>query len=211
MAAAAHASSVLNSLPRDLVWTGRQMAGTTAPGLPTGFAALDAELPGGGWPRGTLIELITSQHGVGEIALLQPLLRTCPPARWIAWIAPPLLPYAPALTNASLPLPRLLIVDTRNEAAGLWSCRQALASRACHAVLAWLPRIDSAGLRRLQLASEEAGTPLFLFRPQAVARQASPAGLRLQLSGHPQGMQLHILKRRGPPAVHPVVVPIKLS
>lgn len=203
-----HTPSVLDGLPGGLVWTGRQMAANTAPGIPTGFAELDSELPGHGWPRDTLIELITHQYGIGEITLLQPLMRTCPPTRWIAWIAPPLLPYAPALAHARLPLPRLLLIDTQDHAARLWSCRQALTSLACHAVLAWFPHIDAAGLRRLQLAAEASGTPLFLFRPPAAAAQHSPARLRLQLRGQVQSLQLHILKRRGPPVSSPIELPI---
>src|SRR5689334_4298485 len=42
--------------------------------LPSGFPALDAELPGGGWPVRTLTELLLPQPGVGEIRLLAPLL-----------------------------------------------------------------------------------------------------------------------------------------
>ena len=40
----------------------------------SGFAALDAELPGGGWPRRVLSELLLPHPGVGEIRLLAPAL-----------------------------------------------------------------------------------------------------------------------------------------
>lgn len=40
----------------------------------TGFAALDAVLPGGGWPAGALTELLLPHPGVGEWRLLAPVL-----------------------------------------------------------------------------------------------------------------------------------------
>ena len=42
--------------------------------VPTGFHALDARLPGGGWPLATLIELLVPAAGVGEVRLLLPAL-----------------------------------------------------------------------------------------------------------------------------------------
>ena len=73
--------------------------------LPTGFRRLDERLPGGGWPLDTLIELLLPLHGIGEINLLLPALRTlcaqdAQSPRWIAWLGPPHLPYAPALASA---------------------------------------------------------------------------------------------------------------
>ena len=50
-------------------------AGTIAPtGLPTGYVALDRCLPGGGWPRQGLIEILSDQQGIGELRLLLPAL-----------------------------------------------------------------------------------------------------------------------------------------
>ena len=81
--------------------------------VPTGFRALDARLPGGGWPLATLIELLVPAAGVGEIRLLLPALRRLTTAvgeepRWVAWLAPPHLPYAPALADAGLDPARML-------------------------------------------------------------------------------------------------------
>ena len=42
--------------------------------LSSGFAALDAELPGGGWPAGSLTELLLGSPGLGEWRLLAPVL-----------------------------------------------------------------------------------------------------------------------------------------
>jgi hypothetical protein len=197
-------AQVLERLPADLVWQGSRLAQTPGSTLPTGFATLDAELPGGGWPAGALIELLTEHPGVGEISLLLPLMQRACAERWIAWIAPPLLPYAPALSAAGVPLQRLLLIQPASAAETLWATRQAAASGSCALVLTWPARLDTAALRRLQLAAEESATPLFLFRAHSAARHASPAALRLLLSPTAEGLQIDILKRRGPPAARAV-------
>ena len=202
-------SAALQALPAGLVWTGEQFAHPPAAGLPTGFAALDAQLPGGGWPCGSLIELLSDTPGLGEVQLLLPLLARAVAPALNLWVAPPWLPYAPALSARGADLERMLVIRPQTRAATLWATRQALASTACHAVLAWLDRPDMAALRRLQLAAEDSGTPLFLFRPLSAARQPSPASLRLQLSAAAQGLRVDILKRRGPAAAAPVLLSLE--
>ncbi|MCK6410356.1 MAG: translesion DNA synthesis-associated protein ImuA [Thauera sp.] len=205
--AATPAHDIAAALPAGSVWPASRLAQPPGPVLPTGFAALDAELPGGGWPAGALIELLAERPGVGELSLLLPLLGATPPGRWIVCLAPPLLPYAPALARAGVPLTHLLVVRPERREDLLWSARQALLSGTCACVLAWAPRIDNGALRRLQLAAEESTTPMFLFRPLATAAQASPAVLRLVLSAHPRALQVRILKRRGPPAAAALLLP----
>ena len=41
-----------------MLWRGDEFGAPAASVLPTGFARLDAELPGGGWPCGALTELL---------------------------------------------------------------------------------------------------------------------------------------------------------
>ncbi len=94
------------------------------------FRHLDARLPGGGWPLSTLIELLVPAAGVGEIRLLLPALRTLATAtpgepRWIAWLAPPHLPYAPALADAGLDPARMLVIRPRAGLDWLWAMEQA--------------------------------------------------------------------------------------
>ncbi|MCK9260153.1 MAG: translesion DNA synthesis-associated protein ImuA [Azoarcus sp.] len=200
--------TALATLPAGLVWQGRQLAHQNGPVLPTGHAALDAELPGGGWPGAAMTELLADQTGVGELSLLMPLLRRSGPTRWQVWIAPPQIPYAPALHAAGVNLGSLLLLTPATPAEAVWATRQALDSASCHAVLAWLPQIDSAGLRRLQLAAEQGSTPLFLFRTLATARQPSPAPLRLALSARQGALRIDLLKRKGPLAHAPIVLPL---
>ncbi len=202
------AQSVLAGLPAGSVWQAGRIAQHPGAVHPTGFSALDAELPGGGWPAGALIELLLERPGVGELSLLLPVLARTPPDQWIVWLAPPLLPYAPALARAGVPLTRLLIVRPEQAQTLLWATRQAAVSGSCAAVLAWMGRIDNTGLRRLQLAAEESATPLFLFRPGAVAGQSSPAALRLALAARDGLLEVRILKRRGPPSSRPILLAV---
>ncbi|MCK0510032.1 translesion DNA synthesis-associated protein ImuA [Aromatoleum buckelii] len=196
--------ATLAGLPPGLLWPADRLARPAEAGVPTGFAALDAQLPGGGWPRGALIELLIDAFGIGELALLLPALRAAAPERWIAWIAPPHLPYAPALAAAGVRLDRLLLLTSSDPATTLWTIRQAVASGGCSVVVAWLPNAQSAALRRLQLAAEASATSLFVFRPGGAAQQASPASLRLRLQPAPDALVLEIVKRRGPPLAWPL-------
>jgi len=199
------ASSLLSAGLAHLVWRGDRLA-DTVPGLPTGYPTLDAALPGGGWPAGALSELLVPRTGAGELGLLLPLLAQVPPRRWSACIAPPGQPYAPALAAAGVALERLLLVDADTPAHARWAARQALESRSCHVVLLWLAEADMGALRRLQLAAEQSGTPLILIRPADCAGQPSPAVLRLALTARDGGVELRILKRRGPQPAGPLAI-----
>jgi protein ImuA len=80
------------------------------------------------------------------------------------------------------------------------------------AVLAWLPQARVGELRRLQLAAAQHEALLFVLRPAAAAASTSPARLRLQLLGardDPGRLDVHILKRRGPPLAAPVSLPAR--
>jgi hypothetical protein len=170
--------------------------------VPTGFRRLDERLPGGGWPLAALTELLVPTAGIGEIRLLLPALCTLaadrPEApRWIAWLAPPHLPYAPALAAAGLDSSRMLVVRPQAGFDALWAMEQALGSGACAAVLGWAEAADGTALRRLALAAEEGGGPGFLFRPPRHRDEASPAALRLLLTAYADGLDVEILKCRG--------------
>ena len=190
------------------LWRGDALAPLARAGVATGFAELDAELPGGGWPSGMLTEVLPACPGIGELRLLAPVLsRLSAQGRYLAWIAPPHLPYAPALAAAGIDLSRLLIVRTTQQQDTLWAIEQALRSRACAAVLAWPPQARFADLRRLQLAAQEGQSLVWLFRPPEAAAAPSPAPLRLALSSQAGVPLLDIFKRRGRPVAGPLLLP----
>ena len=183
------------------IWRGRGRVATDA--LPTGFAALDRYLPGGGWPRRAITEIILDRYGIGELSLLMPALaelcsRAVRAKRWIVWIAPPYVPYAPALRFSGIELSRMLLVQpTREKKDVLWAVEQALRSGSSIAVLAWLEKASGIVLRRLQLAAEEHDCWAVLFRSGNALRESSPAALRVRLSGAFEKARLEIVKCRG--------------
>ena len=198
-------------LDRPDIWRGDSLSRASASTVSSGFPALDAALPGGGWPAGALTEILPAHEGIGELRLLGPALASRGGSR-LAWIAPPHLPYAPALAAAGIDIARLVIVRTASHRETLWAAEQALASNACGAVLAWFPgakyaEVKYAELRRLQIAAEGGRAPAFLFRPPAVASEPSPAALRIALGTSGGGLAVEVFKRRGTPLARPILLP----
>lgn len=192
----AHETSSLEHLvAHPHIWRAREMA-SERPVLGTGHEALDRVLPGGGWPRDAITEIFLDRYGIGELSLLMPALAVLShEERWIVWVDPPFIPYAPALARFGIDLDRLLLVHAKREA--LWAVEQALRSESSIAVLAWLDRANDKALRRLQLAAEERLCWAVLFRPLEALHERSPAALRMQLSREEGQIRLDILKCRG--------------
>jgi hypothetical protein len=183
-------------LEHPAIWRGRSTAPVES--LPTGYGALDPCLPGGGWPRTGLVEILVSRFGVGELYLLFPALAALtrrPLARWCVWITPPLEPYAPALAAHGADLERMLVVRAPET---LWAFEQTLASGASDIALAWAARNPpSRAVRRLQLAAERGRTLGVLFRPRRAARESSAAVLRVVVEPKAGGARVTLLKSRG--------------
>ena len=183
-----------------VAWRARDISGA-GPVLKSGWPRLDAALPGGGWPLGTLIELLLPRHGVGELTLLLPALRALATAdeelRWLTWIGPPHEPYAPALAQAGIRPERLLLVRVTGERERLWATEQALQSASCGAVLAWLESVPERALRRLKLAAGQGNALGVLLRPLKERAETSPATLRLALMPTADGLAIEVVKRRG--------------
>jgi cell division inhibitor SulA/protein ImuA len=192
------------------VWRAGEMDRAAPAGIPSGHARLDTELPGGGWPRGALTEILHEGSGIGEVSLLFGALRgLAREGSAIAWINPPHLPYAPALASAGVPLDACLVVRPASAEDALWSADQALRSGACGAALFWLPgKTGYAWLRRLQMAAESGRTLAVLFRPASDAALATPAQLRVLVTQHEGRLSVSLPKRRGPPLAHPLEIRI---
>jgi hypothetical protein len=188
------------------------------PAWSTGRRALDARLPGGGWPTASLVEVLIDASGLGEIQLFLPALvqsqrKRDGDAPWIVWIAPPHEPFAPALAQQGIELSRFIIVRPPSAMEALWAAEQALSSGVCAAVLLWLKGTDDRWLRRLKLAAEEGGALGVLFRPERHRFESSPAVLRLLLSQGEREPRLSLLKVQGgrPGPIEPEPSPLELS
>jgi hypothetical protein len=204
-------ASLAEILQRQAVWRGGLAAAPAGlPAAPTGFAALDAELPGGGWPAGGLVELMCRAEGIGELQVVLPALAALTGAgQRIAWLAPPHLPYAPALRAAGLRLDCLTVVHAPGRRDALWAAEQALRAGTFHGLLLWLPRASYPELRRLAVAAQAGPGFALAFRPPEAGGESSPAVLRLALEPQEGRLAVRILKRRGQPLAAPFPLPIE--
>jgi protein ImuA len=189
--------SLLAAEPR--LWRAGGHLPTGAPAMATGHALLDAALPEGGWPRAALAELLVAAPGSGELALLLPALRAATRSRAATLIAPPLLPYAPALALGGVTLSRLSVIQARDDRDAAWATEQALRAGSEALVVSWAPVKDARVLRRLALAAAAGGTLGVLVRELTVRWMPSPAVLRLALAPVPGGVEAEVLKCRGTP------------
>jgi hypothetical protein len=200
------ATALATLLSHPAIWRGNDVAPEPA-AVPSGFAGLDAVLPGRGWPQGALTELLLEREGIGELRLTLPaLVRIASQRRDIVWIAPPHQPYAPALTAAGLDLSRLYVVTCSSPQDALWAYEQALRAPECGAAFAWLTTRDERVLRRLQVAAREGGTWGALWRRPGQGGSATAAPLRLALSREDGRLAVRVLKRRGMELTQPVHV-----
>lgn len=189
-----HRAPVDALLQHPSLWRGRGLAPQT--GHPSGHAALDAVLPGGGWPRRGLVEILTG-GGCGELTLWAPLVRQftqMPAARCCAFIAPPYEPFAPAWQAHGARLERLLVVRAPDP---LWAFEQSLLSGACAISFAWQAAAGMTALRRLALATGRGGSLGVLIRPLRAATEHSSAVLRIALTRSATCLRLQLLKGRG--------------
>lgn len=213
---------------RHALWHAHQLSKASIVVTPSGFAALDAELPGGGWPHHVLTELLLPHAGLGELRLLVPALariagdarHSDAAGRSVMLFDPPAALCGWALAQLGVNAQQLLVIYGREGVRGvglrrllpsadlLWALEQALKSGHVGAMLAWLPaRLKADVLRRLQLAAQAHNGPVFLFREIEARVKPSAAPLRLLLQGAGiDRLALRLLKRRGPPLARPLVL-----
>lgn len=197
MGACSEVSAKLDTLPG--VWRG----GTprtifSKENIPTGFKELDEVLPGGGWPSGCLTEILSRRTGSGELTLVLPaLVRLGRENRRITWIAPPHVPYAPALSAAGIRLSRMLIIRPQRVRDTLWAAEQLLRDGGRSVTLLWLDACSERALRRLQLAAAEGESWGVIFRPRRHLVAASPAAVRIAVDSVNEKLAVDLLKCRG--------------
>jgi hypothetical protein len=169
----------------------------------TGYPTLDSLLADRGWPKAGLVELLSAQIGIGELRLLGPALAelSVQERRWITWINPPHIPYAPALAEIGIDISKVLLVHPKTHEDALWALEQAIKSGSCSAALAWLDesKLAAKDVRRLKLAARRGGALTVLFRPSTAAQRQSMAELRIlmQPASAADRLSIEILKRRG--------------
>ncbi|MGH8617322.1 MAG: translesion DNA synthesis-associated protein ImuA [Burkholderiales bacterium] len=178
--------------------------------LPTGFAELDVRLPGGGWPRGALTEIVAERLSVGELRLLTPAAaRLTREGRWLALIAPPCGSAAAMLAAQGANPARLIVMRPERPQETLRVCEQVLRAGHCGMVLCWPGTLSEHDARKLAQAAADSGTAGFLLH-NGQAMRASTAALRLSLAGRGSRATVRILQPATGPA--PVVMaPVTLD
>lgn len=200
--AATHASPPLRLAPHiaEAVWRGNELGHQVVDSVTSGWPTLDAELPGGGWPRRSVTEVLAAQPSVVEWRLLSPgLSQVVQAGGQVVVIGPPRHPHLPGLLHMGLCERQFIWVQTDAPAERLWTAEQLIKSNAAGAVIAWLPKVRPEQLRRLQVCALACDGLVFLCRPEAARHESSAAPLRVLAHAGPDwSLSLNILKRRGP-------------
>ncbi|SEA87076.1 translesion DNA synthesis-associated protein ImuA [Variovorax sp. YR216] len=193
----------------EAVWHGNELGLRTAPTALTGWPELDAELPGGGWPRQSLSEVLTAQPAVLEWRLLAPALKpVVEGGGQVVVIGPPRHPHLPGLQHVGLDEGKFIWIQADLPAERLWTAEQLIKSNAAGAIIAWLPKARSEQLRRLQVCAQNCEGLVFICRPDVARHESSAAPLRVLASvGLDWELKVNILKRRGPSHEHPILLP----
>lgn len=198
-------------LPRAVeaaLWRADHLSRPTHRSCPTGYAGLDSELPGGGWPTHGLTEVLQQPNQAGqplaEWRLLLPglrqLVRQVQP---LVLIGPPWPPHAPGLHQAGLNTAGLVWVQARTTQERLWATEQMIkgpgSAGGLGSLITWLPQAQPAQIRRLQTWALHCDAPVFVVRPAHARQDASAAVLRVMVAlADASTLQVSLLKRRGP-------------
>jgi protein ImuA len=192
------------------LWRASQLGRSTTKCVDTGYTSLSNQLPGGGWPTGSLTELLTQQPGIGEMRLLAPALGKVA-ERKIIMLEPPHPPQALALAAMGVAPDQALWLRAKTTSDILWAAEQVLRSGACGALLLWQTHVRQESLRRLHLAAQAGETLCFVLRPVAAAQDASVAPLRLALRPAAGGLDIGFVKRRGPSTDQTLFLPMSIG
>lgn len=202
----------MNALPKEIesihpgLWRATQLARVTWRTVDTGYPALSDELPGGGWPLGTMTELLLQQAGIGEMRLLGPAMAAVSNKRPIALIAPQQIPNAHGYAYMGIDPGKLMWLKAAKSSDALWSAEQILRAGSCGALVLWQQHIRAESLRRLLLAAQTSEMLFVVVRPLARAQDSSPAPLRLSVRAATDGVVVELIKRKGPTAPAPIMV-----
>lgn len=178
------------------VWQGQQASPAQQPQnfIDSGWPPLNEAL-GGGWLQGSVNELQLDAPFIGELGLLAPLLRS---QSSTIWLNPPAEPYAPGWQYQQLNAKQQLVLRSEQPEDTLWALQQCLQAGCAPLLLAWLPTVSPAAIRRYQLLAEQQQVLVFILTATQADTEARAYVNRLQLSrepGQPE-LQVTVLKRR---------------
>jgi len=132
----------------------------------SGSVAMDRCLPGGGYAKGSMLELVHGgmSHrrglfcGMGLMGLGVRIAKEwIADGRYLVILDRDRQFYAPGVAAMGVPLERLIVLQPSSESDAIWGMDQALRNSAVGAVVAWVHRLEDRVARRLQLATEQGG------------------------------------------------------
>ncbi len=184
---------------RAAIWRAGALGTPVSAAVSSGWPELDQELPGGGWPRHALTEVLSAQPSVLEWRLLGPALQgIVANGKTVVVVGPPKAPHIAGLAHCGIDERHFVWIAAATPAERLWCTEQLVKSNAAGALLAWLPQTRPEQIRRLQVCAQACESMVVLFRPQHTAREASAAPLRVQAGLDPDwALRVQVLKRRG--------------
>lgn len=193
----------------EALWRGDSLGRSCNTRWSSGFPALDAELPDGGWPSRQVTEILQPQFSLAEWRLVGPSLReVVADGAAVALVGPPKRPHLPGLMHLGLNDRQLVWISARAPSERLWCAEQLIKSNAAGAIMAWLPQAAPEQLRRLQVLAQSFDGPVFLFRPLQARHDPSPAPLRATVEVDVDWqLRVTLIKRKGPAHEQPVVLP----
>lgn len=153
--------------------------------LSSGFPALDALLPGGGFTGGTLVEWLGAGQGGLTLALL--VAGRLTRDRAIALVGDRI--YPPAAAALGVPLERTIIVRPPDARLNLWAWEQSLRCEGVAVTLGRLAEDNETVMRRLQLAAAAGGGTGFVVRSKDCQTATMWADLRLRVRPLPEAEQ----------------------
>jgi protein ImuA len=107
------------------IWRGTDVGQAGQAVVSTGFSALDAQLPGGGWPCNAVTEVLQPQPSLCEWRLLAPSLAgVATGGGQILLVGPPKRPHTPGLSKIGIPDKALVWIAADTPSKRLWTTEQ---------------------------------------------------------------------------------------
>lgn len=177
------------------IWRASDPQAASQARLASGFANLDTLL-GGGFPQAGLVR-IRSLPGVGELTLLQQLMRHNPQQKLLMFINAPGMITEAWLQQLELDPHQIICTRPATSEDALWAAEQCVKSEACYLVILWHNQVTPKQARRLQVAASQHHVLCVLYEASQAARVALPVALDLSLYSARHGLQVEIAKQVG--------------
>jgi protein ImuA len=148
--------------------------------IASGCPAMDRYLQGGGYARGSMLELLRCHSGSGITSIALMIARQAiVEGKYLVLVDPQRQFYPPALKSLGIPMERVIALQPSNHADAIWGLAQVLRCAAVGAVIAEVGTLEDRVARKLQLAAEQGGG-LGVFIRDARAARAQPSWADVQ-------------------------------